>query len=39
MDNRFSIIATIVTTIIVIIYEFIINEVLKWVWKLWSSLQ
>lgn len=29
MDNRFSIIATIVTTIIVIIYELITNEVLK----------
>lgn len=29
MDNKFSIIATIVTTIIVIIYELITNEVLK----------
>lgn len=29
MDNKFSIIATIVTTIIVIIYEFIKNGVLK----------
>lgn len=29
MDNRFSIIATIVTTIIVIIYELIKNGVLK----------
>lgn len=29
MDNKFSIIATIVTTIIVIIYELIKNEVLK----------
>lgn len=29
MDNKFSIIATIVTTIIVIIYELIKNGVLK----------
>ena len=29
MDNKFSIIVTIVTTIIVIIYELITNEVLK----------
>jgi len=29
MSDKFSIIATIVTTIIVIIYELIINEVLK----------
>lgn len=29
MNDKFSIIATIVTTIIVIIYELITNEVLK----------
>jgi len=39
MNDKFSIVATVVTAIIVIIFELIKNGVLKWVWKLWSSLQ